>query len=167
MSLAKATREAVRRRPFLVAALRADVVNYTAAARFLADEITVGDDTDAVSTALSRFADELGSYGTESRDARVTMQSGLGRTEETDDALLVVGDSGFAPDSGSLTAVVAAGDVDAVAFSAVLSRLVAEDVDPIAAAVAESLVVVVKRRDGANAVRFVEDALDAVPERED
>jgi hypothetical protein len=167
MSLAKATREAVRRRPFLVAALRADVVNYTAAARFLADEIAIGDDTDAVSTALSRFADELGSYGTESREARVTMQSGLGRTEETDNALLVVGDSGFAHGSGSLTGVVATGDVDVAAFSAVLSRLVAEDVDLIAAAVAESLVVVVERRDGANAVRFVEDALDAVPKRED
>jgi hypothetical protein len=166
MSLAKATRDAVRRRPFLVAALRANVVNYTAAARFLADEIGVDDDTDAVSTALSRFADELRTYETESRDARVTMQSGLGRTKDTGESLLVVGDAGFTPGSGSLTAVVATSDVDAVAFSAVLSRLVAENVEPLAAAVAESLVVVVERRDGANAVRFVEDALDAVPERD-
>ncbi|EFW92767.1 hypothetical protein ZOD2009_07854 [Haladaptatus paucihalophilus DX253] len=167
MSLAEATRNAVRRRPFLLEALRADVVNYTAAARFLADEIDVGDDTDAVSTALSRFADELPTYEIDSRDARVTMRSGLGRADDPADSLLVVGDAGFTPDSGSLTGVIAAGDVDCVAFSAVLSRLVAEDVDVVAAGVAESLVVVVERRDGANAVRFVEDALDAVPERGD
>jgi hypothetical protein len=160
MSLAAATREAVRRRPFLHAALRAGVVNYTAAARYLADE--VGDDTDAISTALNRFADEMPDYRTDARDARVAMRSGLG--ESDDDPLLVVGDTGFSPDSGSLTAVVVTGDVDAVALSHAIACLTTTGVDVVAAAIAESLVVVVERRDGANAVRAVEDALDSVPE---
>ena len=165
MSLAEATRTAARRRPFLLAALRADVVNYTAAAGFLAAEVGA-DDTDAVSTALSRFADELPTYETESRDVRVTMRSGLDRTGEDDDddeAVLSVGGTGFAPNSGSLTGIVVTGNVDAASLASVLSRLLTEDVEIVAAAVAESLVVVVERRDGANAVRFVEDALDAVP----
>ncbi|WP_458206389.1 DUF7523 family protein [Haladaptatus sp. NG-SE-30] len=160
MSLAAATREAVRRRPFLHTALRAGVVNYTAAARSLADD--VGDDTDAISTALNRFADELPDYQPETRDARVAMQSGLG--ESDDDPLLVVGDTGFAPDSGSLTAVIATGEVDTVALSHVLARLVTAEIEVVAAGAADSLAVVVERRDGATAVRAVEDALDSVPE---
>lgn len=163
MSLAEATRNAVRRRPFLVDALRADVVNYTATARFLADEVGVGDDTDAISTALSRFADELPTYETESRDARVTMRSGLGRTDANDDSLLTVGDTGFAPDSGTLTGIIVTGDVNGEAFSTVLSRLVAEGIELVAGAVAASLVVVVERRDGVDTVRVVENALDSVP----
>ncbi len=166
MSLAEATRTATRRRPFLLVALRAGVLNYTAAARFLADEVGVGDDTDAISTALSRFADELSSYDIESRDTRVAMRSGLGRTDGDDDddeAIFAVGGVGFAPDSGSLTGVIVTGEVDGRALSVVLSRLLVEDVKIVAAGVAESLVVVVERRDGANAVRFIEDALDAVP----
>ncbi|WP_458189253.1 DUF7523 family protein [Haladaptatus sp. NG-WS-4] len=160
MSLAAATRAAVRRRPFLATALRAGVVNYTAAARFLAEE--VGDDTDAIATALNRFADEVPDYRTDARNARVAMQSGLG--ESDDDPLLVVGETGFSPDSGSLTAVVATGEVDAAALSHVLARLSTAEIDVVAAAIADSLVVVVERRDGANAVRAVEDALDSVPE---
>lgn len=160
MSLAAATREVVRRRPFLYTALRAGVVNYTAAARFLADDI--GDDTDAISTALNRFADEMPDYCTDARDTRIVMRSGLG--ESDDDPLFVVGDTGFSPDTGSLTAVIATGDTDPGALSHILARLLTMEVDIVAAAVAESLVVVVDRRDGANAVRAVEDALDSVPE---
>ncbi|WP_266076474.1 DUF7523 family protein [Haladaptatus caseinilyticus] len=161
MSLAETTREAVRSRPFLYSALRAGILNYTATARFLSDE--VGDDTDAISTALTRFADDVPDFHAERRDVRVVMQSGLGMAD--DDPLLVVGDAGFTPDSGSLTAVIAAGNVDAAALSHVLARLVTDDISVIAAAVAEeSLVVVVERRDGANAVRGVEDALDSVPD---
>ncbi len=161
MSLAETTREAVRRHPFLYVGLRAGILNYTATARFLADE--VGDDTDAIATALNRFADDLPPYSASERDARVTMQSGLG--ESDDDPLLVVGENGFSPDSGSLTGVLATGDVGAMALSHVLARLATEGIDVVAAAVSEeSLVVVVGRRDGANAVRMVETALESVPE---
>src|SRR6056297_2372029 len=55
MSVAAATREAVRDRPALYDALRAGVVNYTAAA----DALDVDGDREAIATALRRFAAEL------------------------------------------------------------------------------------------------------------
>jgi hypothetical protein len=163
MSLAARTREAAADRPFLVDALGAGVVNYTAAARFL----DVDGDVDAVATALRRFADELPAYETEGRETRVTMQSGLGEVADPDDALLVVGDSALAPTGGSLRGVLATGHVDAPALATVLRRLSAANVSVEAAGTAgDALLVVVDSRDGADAVRTVEDALDAVPNRD-
>jgi hypothetical protein len=172
MSLSEDTREAVRRRPFLLVALRAGVVNYTAAARSLADE--VGGDPDSIATALRRFAESLPDYETDARSARVSMRSGLGvvarddaetADAETADALLVVGDTALAPGEGSLTGVVAAGEVDADALAHVLGRLRGEGVEVETAAFAgDSLVVAVDRRDGPDAVRVVEDAVEAVPD---
>ena len=164
MSLASETREAVRARPFLSTALRAGVVNYSAAAALL----DLDGDSEAVATALRRFAEDLPAYGPESRQAAVRMRSDVGRVSADTDAepLLSVGDAGFAPDvdGGRLTAVVAVGAVDAAALATVLGRLSTAEVSVEAAGVAEeSLVVVVPRRDGAGAVRAVEDALERVP----
>ena len=162
MSLAERTREAVRERPFLLDGLRVGVVNYTAAAR----HVDVDGDVDAIATALRRFAEELPAYRTDARSVRVTMESGLGRTEDAADALLVLGDAAFAPTGGSLTGVLATGDVDARALSAVIRRLDATEVDVEAAAVAgDALLIAVKRRASADAVRTVEDALGGVPNR--
>jgi hypothetical protein len=81
------------------------------------------------------------------------------------EAVLAVGAAAFAPGSGSLTGVIATGDVDAAALAHVLSRLETADVSVVAAAVGgESLAVVVERRDGADALRVVEAALERVPE---
>jgi len=155
MSLAAATRDAVRERPFLYDALRAGVVNYTAAARLL----DVEGDTDAVATALRRFADELAEAPTHESEARVSMQSGLGRVEDND-ALLVVGDTRMGAGAGSLTGIVASGDVSAPALGDVLGRLRAADITVEAAGVGdETLVVVVERRDGPDALRVVESAV--------
>ncbi|MFB6142596.1 MAG: hypothetical protein ABEJ30_04555 [Halorientalis sp.] len=152
MSLAERTRAAVRAHPFLHEALRAGVVNYTAAARFLDLE------GEAAVAALRRYAEDLPAYEPPTADARVTMQSGLAETAE--DPLLVVGDSTYGPDGGSLTAVLATGEVDATALARVLGRLRAEEVPVEAAGVAgASLLVVVGRREGADALRTVEDAL--------
>ena len=165
MSLAEDTRDAARRRPFLLAALRAGVVNYTAAARFLSDD--VDGDTESIATALRRFAESLPAPETDSRTASVSMQSGLGETEDPADAILAVGGTALAPDEGSLTGVVAAGDVDSRALAHVLGRLDAADVAVLAAGVAgDGLAVAVERRDGPDAVRVVEDALEAVPDCE-
>ncbi|WP_435178689.1 DUF7523 family protein [Halorussus sp. AFM4] len=162
MSLAEDTRDAARRRPFLLAALRADVVNYTAAARYLSDD--VDGDTESIATALRRFAESLPDPDAESRTAAVSMRSGLGEADDPDDAVLAVGGTALAPDAGSLTGVVATGDVDARALAHVLGRLDAADVDVRAAGVAgDGLAVAVERRDGPDAVRVVEDALAAVP----
>lgn len=157
VSLAAETREAVRKRPFLLDALRAGVVNYAAAARTL----DVGDDEEAVATALRRFAEDLPALDEAARGAAVTMRSGL---EPSDDGELAVGENGYAVGDGAHTGLLATGDVDARALEHVLARLRAGDVPVEAAGVAgDALVIVVERRDGADALRRVEAALEAVP----
>ncbi|MGB9985787.1 DUF7523 family protein [Salarchaeum japonicum] len=154
-SLAERTRDAVDARPFLRTALAAGVVNYAAAARLL----DVDGEEDAVATALRRHADDI-TYETTRADATVTMESGLG---ESDTGLLSVNDTAYASGAGSLTGVVATGDVDARALASVIGRLDAAGIAPEAAGyTTHSLVVVVDRRDGPNALRAVEGALDAV-----
>jgi hypothetical protein len=164
MSLAAETREAVRKRPYLLCALRAGVVNYAAAA----ESLDVEGDVDSVATALRRYAEDLPDLSTEARDATVRMRSGVGLAGEDvaaaddDDRVLTVGGVEMVAADGPLTALVARGDVDARALSAAVSRLDAEDVVVDAAGVAgDELVVVVPRRQGANALRLVEESLDA------
>jgi hypothetical protein len=152
MSLAAATRDAVRERPFLYDALRAGVVNYTAAARTLG----IDGEEEAIATALRRFAEELDDVPAHDSDARVSMQSGLGRAESPD-AVLQVGDAAFAEGAGSLTGIVATGDLSPPVLAEVLGRLRAADVSVDAAGVTEdALVVVVSRRAGPDALRVVE-----------
>jgi len=160
MTLAGETRAAVEAHPFLRRALRAGVVNHAAAARFL----DVEGDEEAVAAAVRRYAEELPAFETGDARARVSMESGLSATADGEDALLVVGDEGFAADGGDLTALVAAGDLDTRALAFALERLHAADIRPVAAGVSASLAVVVPRRDGADALRHLEDALTAVPE---
>jgi len=159
MTLAAETREAVRRRPFLHDALRAGVVNYSAAARYL----DVDGETDAVVAALRRYAADLPEYERPGADPPVSMHSGLGAVDaptDTNEAVLVVGDTALAPDAGSLTAIVATGEVGARDLRVALGRLETAGVVVEAAAVGDdSLVVVVGRRDGPDALRAVEDAL--------
>ena len=162
MSTAEATRDAVRRQPFLLHALRAGVLNYTAAAAFL----DVDGEGDAVATALRRFADELPPFETGSRDARVTMQSGVGveAADEAESEPLIRAAGTAVVDGGTLTAVLATGEVDAATLGAVCSRFAVDEVALHAAAVAgDSLVVVVTRRAGPTAVQLVESVLEAVP----
>lgn len=160
MSLAGDARAAVRERPFLLEAMRAGAVNYSAAARLL----DVGDDEAAVATALRRYAERLPGRSVEARMASVRMQSGLGPAADGE-ALLAVAGEGFAIGTGDLTGVLASGEVDPAALGHALGRLGAAGVAPVAAGVAgEAMCVVVERRDGPRAVRAVEAALDAVPD---
>ncbi|ELZ34134.1 DUF7523 family protein [Halorubrum distributum] len=181
MSLAAETREAVRAHPFVRDALRAGLVNHSAAATWLAERADLNGDPDAIAAALRRFREDLPAYETESRTASVTMRSGVGVVDDADDAadagagdsgaddagaLLRVGDAAVV-DGGDRTAILATGDVDAAALADALGRLAAADVDVGAAGVAgDALVCVVPRRDGASAVRVVEAALEAVPVEE-
>jgi hypothetical protein len=166
MSLAAETRDAVRARPSLLYALRAGVVNYTAAA----ERLDVEGDTDSVATALRRFAEDLPPAETEHRDVTVRMRSGVGLAgedvvaTESDDRVLTVGGVALVAAQGELTALVAAGDVDARALAAVCDRLAAENVLVDAAGVAgDELVVVVPQRQGATALRYVEATFEALP----
>lgn len=160
-SLAERARAAVDSRPFLRDALRAGVVNYAAAARTL----DVDGEEDALATALRRYADELPDYEEDARRASVSMQSGIGELEggAGDDPLLSVNGTAYG-DGGELTALVGTGDVDASVLSTVLHRLSADDVTPEAAGIAgDAFVVIVGRREGAKAIRAIEDALEHVP----
>ncbi|OYR76268.1 hypothetical protein DJ71_18170, partial [Halorubrum sp. E3] len=78
MSLAAETREAVRAHPFVRDALRAGLVNHSAAATWLAERADLDGDPDAIAAALRRFREDLPAYETESRTASVTMRSGVG-----------------------------------------------------------------------------------------
>lgn len=151
-SLAAATREAVDAHPFVRDGLRAGVVNFSAAARFL--DVDGGEE--AIATALRRYAEELPEIESRDGGVRVTMQSGIGRGEGS---ILAVGDDAFAADAGSLTAIQAHGAVDAHLLATVAYRL---DADSVAVEgvglTGESLVVVVERRDATTALAIVEDA---------
>jgi hypothetical protein len=158
MTVAADTRRAVRANPFLHDALRAGVCNYTAAARFL----DVGEQ-EAVAAALRRYAEDLPEFDSPAPDGRVrvNMQSGLGPTDDPEAALLRVADTLLAPDGGDLTAITATGDgVDPVTLAHVVARLDAEGVAVGAAGATDGvLVVAVNRRDGPDALRYVEDAV--------
>jgi len=171
MSLAAETRAAVRARPWLLRALRAGVVNYTAAA----EALDVEGGRDAIATALRRFEADLSDADADARDVTVRMRSGVGVAGSDAesgggsdaagaDPLVSVGGERILQGGGQLTAILADGDVDAAALSAVVDRLSAENVVIDAAGVvSDRLVVVVPRSDGANALRLAEAALAAVP----
>jgi hypothetical protein len=158
MSLAERAREAVRERPFLHEGLRAGVVNYSAAAAYL----DVGDQS-AVAAALRRYAEELDDPGALG-DARVRMESGLAErdaseAEDETEALLVVGDTALSSGGGSLTAILATGTLSMGGLRAVVGRCDVADIDLTAVGFdGETLVVVVERRDGPDALRIVESA---------
>lgn len=156
MTVAAETRAAVREHPFLHTALSANIVNYTAAARFL----DVGE-TDAVAAALRRYAEELDGFERTTRRVSVSMKSGIASVEDAEEKGVVsVGDRTFAADGGDLTAIVAAGEMDLSDLEAVLGRLRTADIDAIGAAGTDDhIAVVVERRAGPDAVRLVEHAL--------
>lgn len=151
-SLAGATRTAVDAHPFIRDGLRAGIINYSAAARFL----DVDGTEEAVATALRRYADELPSIHSRDGDVRVTMQSGVGCG---DGSLLAVAGTSFEQDAGSLTAIQAVGAVDAAFLGTVSRRLsqAAVDVEAIGLT-GDTFVVVVERQDGTTALSIVEDA---------
>jgi hypothetical protein len=159
VTLAAETREAARAEPFVHDALRAGVVNYTAAARFL----DVGVDVEAVATALRRYAETLEATGSEDpgRPANVTMQRGTGIADATDEsAILVVGEAGVVPDEGSLTAILATGSVEVETLERVLGRLRIADVPVQAAGISEgTLTVAVPDLEAATALRLVENCV--------
>jgi hypothetical protein len=158
MSLASETRDAVRDRPFLYDALAAGVVNYAAVAR----ELDVEGDAEAITAALRRFAGELPDPVETGREATVRMKRGLEPRDGMDDAevLLRVGEHGYVSGTGSFTGVLATGDLGARTLERALGRLRSHDVEVTAAGVAGgALLVVVGRRDGADAVRLIEGAV--------
>ncbi|WP_436902788.1 DUF7523 family protein [Halovenus halobia] len=148
MTLAERARAAAREHPFMHDALAVGVLNYSAAARFL----DVGEE-EAVAAALRRYGEQLDAPAREA-DVRVTMETGLGRG---DGGLLTVGDTGFVPGDGSLTAILVSGEVSLGLCRRVLGSCETAEIDVLGAGFGESVIlVVVERRDGPDALRLVE-----------
>jgi Arc/MetJ family transcription regulator len=160
MTLAAETRAAVRDDPFLYDALRAGVVNYSAAAEYL----DLDGERSAVVAALRRYAEELPDRDSSARDAPVRMKRGVDEVEDPASALLSVCGVHLGEAGGAKTAVFATGDVGPAALGAALARLRTAGVAVLAAGAREgALAVVVGRRDGPDALRTVESALSSVP----
>jgi hypothetical protein len=157
-SVAEATRETLRERPFLHEALRAGALNYRAAA----DVLDVDADPDTVAAALRRYAADVPPRTSTTRRIRVTVRRNVAVADADGDVLLRVGDVGVV-DGGNATAFVATGEVDATSLVAVLARLEVAGVPVVAAAVGgDALAVVVDG--GTRHLATVEDALADVPE---
>lgn len=152
MSTAAETREAVQAYPFLLDALRAGVLNFSAAARFLDIE-----DVDAGAAALRRLADELPDFEDAPPDVRVRMESGIGRVDPGE-GLLRVGETVLGRDAGSWTAIIAEGELGAGAVARILARMAETGVEPLASGFdGDRLVIVTDRSDGPAAIRCVEE----------
>ncbi|APE95797.1 DUF7523 family protein [Halodesulfurarchaeum formicicum] len=147
-SIAAETRRAVDRTPYLRRALRAGVLNYTAAAR----ELDVAGETDAVASALRRYADELPALEPHTSRVSVRME------RNTDKGVTVLGQASAAE---SPTAISLRGDIDPGRFGNAIWALSVSDVPVLGAGtVGEAAVVLVPRGDGPTALRLVEDVLD-------
>lgn len=158
MSLAEETRSAVHHRPYLLTALRAGIVNYAAAARTLG----ISEDTEAVATALRRYADELPPATTESRQARVSIESNIESLHQSGLVSTTIQD--HFTDKESQTAVLVEGDIDAATLEHALALLRTNKITVTAASVTpEHMVIIVNRLDASHVIRLVEEALDAVP----
>lgn len=157
MSIAERTRAATDSHPFLVEALRAGVVNYTAAARFL----DIGE-TEAVAAALRRYASELSPRTKAVSNTKVRMITGIGRTEGATDALLRIGTTSFEPEGGTLTAIVVEGQGAGDHEVEIRWQLREHDIGVHAVATTSTqCVIVTDRNDGPSALRLIEDELTA------
>ncbi|QHS17424.1 DUF7523 family protein [Halopenitus persicus] len=173
MSLAADTRAAVRAHPFLHDALRAGVLNHAAAAEWLLSHaVGLEGDADAIATAIRRFGTNLDDLDRSAVRASVSMRSGVAIVDRDrladEDArpVATVGDVAVVPE-GELTAVLATGSVGPGVLGHVLGRLRIAGIGVHAcAAGGETCLLVVDRLAGADAVRVLEDALTAVPDRE-
>jgi hypothetical protein len=151
MSLAADTREAVRERPVLYDALRAGVVNYTAAA----ETLDIDGDREAIATALRRFTESLSENADEPTDRSLTVR--MDRSVDPDELDAVPSTVETAGVDDAVTAVRARGGVDAEMLATVCDRLRIAEIDILAASVAaDLLVVVVPQRAGVDTLRTVE-----------
>ncbi|MFL2520896.1 MAG: hypothetical protein ACJ0QU_00715 [Halobacteriales archaeon] len=138
MSLAAITRRAVRKTPYLYDALRAGIVNYSAAARMLNLE---GQDA-AISVSLQRLSKELPPLEMASIDANITISS-----DETKQRAKIVIE----------------GPVDAKALSHLILVCHMNEIRIIEASVVMGEIdIVVEWKDGPNSLRLIERALESI-----
>ncbi|MFW6383869.1 MAG: DUF7523 family protein [Halodesulfurarchaeum sp.] len=147
-SIAARTRRAVDRTPYVRQALRAGVLNYTAAAR----RLDVEGEPDAVASALRRYEADLPPLDREDRSVRVRMD------RSPDERLLSV--AGRDLDGEDRTALTLSGALDPGTFGRAVAALHASSLPVSGAAYAEGrAVVLVPGADGSAALRIVESVV--------
>lgn len=174
MSLAAETRAAARAHPWLVTALRADIINYRAAASFLDLE----GDIDSVARALRRFGDSLNNFTTVGEsDIPIRMHHGVDIVSDTHDMvqnqgeasvdiLLRLNNEFIITADGQLSAIIVdtVPDMTISGFTTAIERIQMEDINIKAAGTLQDMfIVIVPRRKGASALRSVEAALTVIP----
>lgn len=148
-SIAAETRRAVDHTPFLRQALRAGIVNFTEAAR----QLDVPGETEAVASALRRYAAELPPLEANARNIRVRMERGVDPNRVTV--------SGQSPATADLTAIVLDGDIAPGLFGRVLSSFASTGVTVHGAGLIDkSGIVLVNRGEGSQALRLVEAVVE-------
>ncbi|MFB6086800.1 MAG: hypothetical protein ABEJ84_08385 [Halodesulfurarchaeum sp.] len=146
-SIAAETRREIENSPHLRQALRAGIVNFTAAAR----KLDVSGETEAVASALRRYAEELPPLETD-HAVRVRMERGV------DHGAVTV--QGTSPDAEDHTAISLDGEIPPELFGRVLSAFAGTDLEICGAGVVDgSGVVLVNRGDGSQALRLIEAVL--------
>ena len=139
MSLAASTRRKVKNSPYLYDALRAGIVNYSAAARMLDLE---GEDT-AISVSLQRLSKDLSPLEISSVDANITISS-----DEIKQRMKILIE----------------GDVDAKILSHLILVCHMNDIHVREASIGNGKInIMVGWKDGPNSLRLIEMALLSVP----
>ena len=147
-SIAARTRRAVDRTPFVRQALRAGVLNYTAAAR----RLDVDAEPDAVASALRRYEADLPPLGNADRTVQVRMD---GTPDET---LLSV--TGQDAKIDGHTALLLTGELDPGTFGRAVAALQAASLAVTGAGYVENqAVILVPGADGSAALRIVESVI--------
>jgi len=147
-SIAARTRRAVDRTPSVRQALRAGVLNYTAAAR----RLDLDADPDAVASALRRYEADLPPLEASERTVRVRMD---GRPDES--LLSVAGEDGETADQ---TALLLTGALGPGPFGRAVAALAAASLVVTGAGyVEEQAVILVPDADGSAALQVVESVL--------
>lgn len=152
MSLASQTRETVKNHPCIHEALRAGVINYSAAARFL----PIAGDTEAIASALRRYEEQLASPTTQSRDVSISMHSSYpseqaGFSEENPSDI----------DTETVTWLCVSGNISPAFVGSLLLGCKSHEI-PIHAVSANegTAVICVPRSTGAAALRCIENVLN-------
>lgn len=152
MSLASRTRDTVKKYPCIHEALRTGVINYSAAARFL----PVSGDTEAIASALRRYAEELPDPTPKPRDISITMH-----TSYPDQLTGLPAEIPEPSDEGPVTWLCVSGDITPVLVGSVLLGCKIHEIPVLAVTATDGTAVLsVPRSAGAAALRCMENVID-------
>ncbi len=144
MSLASRTRETVKKYPCIHEALRAGVINYSAAARYL----PISGDTEAIASALRRYGEQLDNQTDQYFDLSITMHTSYP---------LQLTDLPPTIEKDSVTWLCVSGDITPIVVGSLLLGCKSHEIPVHAVSANErTAVICVPRTSGATALRCIE-----------